>query len=140
MANSFFFWTQVALRQLVAHENEFANRGKLIWHTGKLIGRLRWRASQLNACLALHARADGLNGPLFVWKLAGFQLGIDQVAVDAQLEASASQGDELELFDLLLVGGQQLARQTDGLRLVVSHRAVFQFHVHGSSPFATLVK
>jgi hypothetical protein len=62
---------------------------------------------------------------LFVWKLAGFQLGIDQVAVDAQLEASASRGDELELFDLLLVGGQQLARQTDGLRLVVSHRAVF---------------
>ena len=120
-----FLWPQVGLGQRVAHENEFANRGKLTWQTGKLIGRLRWCAqSQLNACLALHARADGLNGPLFVWKLAGFQLGIDQVAVDAQLEASASRGDELELFDLLFVGGQQLARQTDGLRLVVSHRAV----------------
>ena len=140
MANSFFFWTQIALRQLVAHEDGLPTVANYLanWQT-------HWpssvaRTSQLNACLALHARADGLNGPLFVWKLAGFQLGIDQVAVDAQLEASAARGDELELFDLLLVGGQQLARQTDGLRLVVSHRAVFQFHVHGSSPFATLVK
>src|SRR5207249_972436 len=32
--------------------------------------------------------------------------------------------------NLLLVGAQELARQTDGLRLVISHRAVFQFDIH----------
>jgi hypothetical protein len=39
----------------------------------------------------------------------------------------------------LLVSAQQLARQTDGLRLVISHRAIFQFHVHHSSPFMRLL-
>jgi hypothetical protein len=34
---------------------------------------------------------------------------------------------------LLLVGGQKLARQTDGLGLVVSHRAVLELNVHESS-------
>jgi hypothetical protein len=30
----------------------------------------------------------------------------------------------------LLVRGQELARQTDGLRLVISHRTVLQLYVH----------
>jgi hypothetical protein len=36
---------------------------------------------------------------------------------------------------LLFERAEQLARQTDGLRLVVSHRAEFEFQVH-KSPFA----
>jgi hypothetical protein len=30
----------------------------------------------------------------------------------------------------LLIRGQELARQTDGLRLVISHRTVFEFYFH----------
>ena len=31
----------------------------------------------------------------------------------------------------MLVRVEELGRQTEGLGLVVSHRAVFEFHVHG---------
>jgi hypothetical protein len=66
--------------------------------------------------------------------LSGLELGIDQVAVDAQLEATALGRDERERLNLLFVRGQQLARQTDGLRLVVSHRTVHEFNIHPYSP------
>ena len=71
-----------------------------------------------------------IQDPLFLGELPGLELGIDQVAVDAQLEAAALGRDELERLDLLFVRGQQLARQTDGLRLVVSHRTVHEFNIH----------
>jgi hypothetical protein len=79
--------------------------------------------------------ADGLEGPLLVGELAGFQLGVEQFAVDAQLEAPAARRDQFQVPDLLFVSGQQFARQTDGLRFIISHRAVFQFQVHGSLLF-----
>jgi len=51
LANSFFFWTQLNMRQWFADETEFANRGKLTWQTGNLNGRLgqgeRTRAAEL---------------------------------------------------------------------------------------------
>jgi hypothetical protein len=78
----------------------------------------------------LHQGADGVENPLFVGELAALQLGIDQFAIDGQLEAAAAGRDQFQVPDLLFVGRQQLARQTEGLRLVVSHRAEFQLHVH----------
>ena|SRR6266446_1513762 len=81
--------------------------------------------------------AHSFDGPLLVRKLSGFQLRVNQVTVDAELEASAALGNQFELLDLLFVSAQQLARQTDGLRLVVSHGAVLEFHLHCFSPFAT---
>jgi hypothetical protein len=73
---------------------------------------------------------DRLEHLLLVGELAGLELGVDQLAVDGQLETTAARWDQFEVADLLLELTQQLARQTDGLRLVVSHRAVFQLHVH----------
>jgi hypothetical protein len=58
---------------------------------------------------------------LFIGELAGVQLRVDQLAVDGQLEAAAAAGDQFQVLDLLLEGCQQLGRQTDGLRFVVSH-------------------
>jgi hypothetical protein len=74
--------------------------------------------------------ADELEHLLFVGEFPGFELRVDEVPVERQLEAAATAGDQLQLVDFLLVRGQQLGRQTDGLRLVVSHRAVFEFHFH----------
>ncbi len=68
---------------------------------------------------------------LFIRKLAGLQLRIDQLTVHGQLKTSATTRDELEVGDLLFEFFEQLLRQTDGLRFVVSHRAVFEFQVHG---------
>jgi hypothetical protein len=96
------------------------------------------RGDRARLLLLLEAGTDCVNGPLLVRELAGLELGVDQVAVDAQLKASAALGDELELLDLLFVGGQQLARQTDGLRFVVSHRAILEFHVHRFSSLSLL--
>jgi hypothetical protein len=87
------------------------------------------------AGLLLELGADGLEGPLLVGELAGFELGVEQFAIDAQLKASAACRDQFQVPDLLFVGGQQFTRQTDGLRFVISHRAVFQFQVHGSLLF-----
>src|SRR5947209_2406338 len=68
--------------------------------------------------------------PFFIRELAGLEFGVDQFTVEGDLETPASRRDQLEVLDLLLVGGEELARQTDGLGFVVSHRAVFEFHVH----------
>jgi hypothetical protein len=68
--------------------------------------------------------------------LAGLEFGVKELAIHRHLKAAAAGGDELEVFDLLLVGGQQLGRQTDGLGLVVSHGTVFDLDlIHVTSPF-----
>src|SRR5262249_26092205 len=81
----------------------------------------------------LEASANGFDGPWLLGELARLELGIDQVAVDAQLETATARRNELQLTDLLFVGGQELARQTDGLGLVISHRTVFEFYLHSRS-------
>ena len=68
---------------------------------------------------------------MLIGEAPGLQLGVDQLSVERQFEAAAARGDQLQLADLLLVRREELARQTDGLRLVVSHRTVDEFHVHG---------
>jgi hypothetical protein len=75
-------------------------------------------------------RTDGVKDPLFVGKLASIEFRVHKIAVERELEAPAGCRDQLQLADLLFVGCQEFARQTDGLRLVVSHRAVFQFDFH----------
>jgi hypothetical protein len=76
---------------------------------------------------------DGLQDPFLLWELPGLQLRIDEIPVDRQLEATPARRNQFQIADLLLESRQQLARQTDGLRLIVSNRTVFQFHLHGHS-------
>ena len=57
--------------------------------------------------------------------------------LELQLEGAAPGGDQFQILDLLLVGAEELLRQTDGLGFVVSHRTVLEFHMHSSSPFVT---
>ena len=80
--------------------------------------------------LFLQTCPNRLNRPWFLRKLARLELRVNQVAVNAQLEPPASGRYKLQLTNLLLVRGQELARQTDGLRLVISHRTVLEFYVH----------
>ena len=75
-----------------------------------------------------------IKDPLLIGELAGLELRVDQFVIDRQLEAAAAGGDQLQLLDLLLVRFQQLGRQTDGLRFVVSDGTVLKFEVHASSP------
>jgi hypothetical protein len=78
----------------------------------------------------LQAFANGFDGPLLFRKLARLELGVNQLAVDTQLEAAAAQRNQLQLANLLLIRGQELARQTDGLRLIISHRTVLELYIH----------
>ena len=75
--------------------------------------------------------ANRVEHHLLVRELAGLQLRVEQFAVDGQLETAAAAGNQFQVLDPLLVLGQELARQTDGFRLVASHRAILEFHVHG---------
>ena len=68
---------------------------------------------------------------LFIGELTGLQLRVNQFPIHGQLEAPAAARDELKVADLLFEFSEQLLRQTDGLRFVVSHRAVFEFQAHG---------
>ena len=77
--------------------------------------------------------SQGVHDPLLIRELAGFEFGVDELAIDRDLETPASGWNEFQILDLLLVGVQELARQTDGLGFVISHRAVFEFHVHDGS-------
>jgi hypothetical protein len=71
-----------------------------------------------------------VHDPFFVGEFAGLKFRVDEVAVDGDLETAAFRRDEFEIFDLLFVGDEKSGRQTDGLGFVVSHRAIFEFHIH----------
>ena len=68
--------------------------------------------------------------PFLLRELSGFQLGINQVAIDRDLEATPARRNQFQIANLLLVRGQQLARQTDGLRLIVSNRTILKLQMH----------
>jgi pre-rRNA-processing protein TSR3 len=85
--------------------------------------------------LLLHASADRFHYLLFVRELPGLEFRVHQVPVHGQLKATSAGGDQLEVLDLLFVPSQQFGRQTDGLRLVVSHRAILQLQIHASRSF-----
>ena len=69
---------------------------------------------------------------LLVGELAGLEFRVEQFAVDGQFETTAAAGDQFHVLDVLFVLVQELARQTDGFRFVVSDRAVLEFYVHGN--------
>jgi len=52
----------------------------------------------------LQALPDGFECPLFIGKLTGFQLRVEQLSIDLQFEATALRRNELHVFDLLFVG------------------------------------
>jgi hypothetical protein len=57
-------------------------------------------------------------------KLARGGLGVDGLAVGGDLKSATAPRNELQRGDILLKL-EQFFRQTDGVRLIVSHRAVF---------------
>ena len=57
-------------------------------------------------------------------------LGIDLPAVNEHLEAAAGRGLKLECADVVFEFFEELLRQTDGMRFVVSGGAVFDFDRH----------
>jgi hypothetical protein len=85
----------------------------------------------------LEPLADDAQHAAFVGEFAGLQLGVDQLAIERDLKAAAAGGEELQTLDLLFIFRQDLACQTDSLRLVASNRAVTQLNVHGG-PFRWL--
>src|SRR5689334_8386251 len=67
---------------------------------------------------SLQAGRDLVQQGLLVGELARLQLRVEQLPVGGQLETAAPRGDQLQIPDLLFERQQQLARQTEGLRLV----------------------
>ena len=66
----------------------------------------------------------------FVRKLTRPELGVDGLTVDRDLEAAAARGHQLERRHALFQVLEQEGRQTDGLGLVISLRAVFEADLH----------
>jgi hypothetical protein len=75
--------------------------------------------------------SDGLKNGVGLGKLAALQFGIDGFAVDRDLETTAARRNQLQRADALLQF-KEFFRQTDGMRFVVSDRAVFNgdFQTH----------
>ena len=69
---------------------------------------------------------DGFQNPFLFGELSFLQFRIDEIPVDGYLEATSAGRNQLQIANLLLVGAQQLARQTDGVRLVVSNRTILE--------------
>jgi hypothetical protein len=69
---------------------------------------------------------DRFQNPFLFGELSFLQFRVDEIPVDGYLEATSAGRNQLQIANLLLVGRQQLARQTDGVRLVVSNRTVLE--------------
>ncbi len=67
---------------------------------------------------------EGFDHGFVVGELSRLEFGVDFAAVDGDFEATAGGGDEGERGDLVLKL-EDFLRQTDGMGLVVSSRAVF---------------
>ena len=69
--------------------------------------------------------------------IAGIEFGMEQFAIGANFKSAAARGNEGERFDAL-AEFEDLGRQTDGLRRVVSNDAIFDrdfgFHPARSFP------
>ncbi len=78
--------------------------------------------------------ANFRNQGVFIWKLAGLQFRVDHFAIDGQLEAATAGRLQFHARDFLFVATENLFRQTDGSRLVVSSRAVAQVDLHRTYP------
>jgi hypothetical protein len=67
---------------------------------------------------------------IFIGELPDFLLGMDELAIDFDIEDSAAAGDEAQVLDAGTESVEQSGRQTDGLGCVISHHAEGDFHVH----------
>lgn len=78
--------------------------------------------------------ADLFDEGRFVGELPRGDFRVNRLAIDGQFETSSPGRFEFHSPDLLLVGAQNLLRQTDGFRLVVSSRAVTKMDLHDVIP------
>jgi hypothetical protein len=62
------------------------------------------------------------------------ELRVDGLAIHDNLESAAGGRHEREPAHFLLERDEDLRRQTDGLRLIVSSRAIGEFHLHALTP------
>ena len=72
--------------------------------------------------------ADCFDHGIRIRELAGLQFGIDFVAINGDLKSTAARWHQGERADELFEF-QNFFRQTDGMGLVISSRAIFNFHV-----------
>ena len=66
----------------------------------------------------------------FVWETFGLELRVDQVSIKRKFEAAPGTRLKSQFRNLLFVGLQNFARQTESFGLIVSHRAVLQMYLH----------
>ena len=93
--------------------------------------RQRVRASfDSGAASGLQPGADERADLLLIRERTCLQLRIDELAVELDLEASSVGRNQRESVEALLEVVEDLGRQTDGLRLIVSSRAVGQGDLH----------
>ncbi|SRR6266511_952337 len=90
-------------------------------------------------CSDSKLRLDGFDNRVEVRKLARLQFGIDLFPMEADLKGAAAGRDEFQRTDSLLKR-QDFLRQTDGLRFVVSSRAIFDgdFRIHNCVLWRTI--
>ena len=72
---------------------------------------------------------------LLIGELAGGELAVDQLFIDRHLEAAALAGDELQAGEAEFEALEQAGRQTDGLRLISSGRAIAEMNAHYGPPY-----
>jgi len=67
---------------------------------------------------------------IFIGELSDLLFGMDEFAIDFDIEDPATTGDESQVLDARTEGVEQSGRQTDGLGGVISHHAEGDLHVH----------
>src|SRR5438874_1511290 len=89
-----------------------------------------------NVANALFCLLDCRDNGVEVRPIAGVEFGMEQFAIGANLESAAARGNQRERLDAL-AELENLGRQTDGLRRVVSNNAVFDRDLgfHRLAPF-----
>lgn len=85
---------------------------------------------RLLGCLMAHLFELDHQG-IFIGELSDLLLGMDELAIDFDIEDAAATGDKGQVLDARTEGVEQSGRQTDGLGCVISHHAEGDFHVHG---------
>ena len=86
--------------------------------------KLKGAKTELDPLLCFFNRGDD---GVEVGPIAGIELGMEELAIGADFEGAAARRDQGERFDAL-AQLENFGRQTDGLRRVVSHDAVFDRH------------
>jgi hypothetical protein len=103
-----------------------------------------WRAFLARVIREEHATcsrpddlAHGFNEFVFVGESACLELRVELPAAHGKLEAASLGGNHDETTDRALKTRQELGRQTDGLRFVVSKCTVFERDIHGGAPYSS---